>query len=104
MGAVFALPIVRGGDVTDAVVPQLRERDVVVIGLTPDPRAVDIREVARTAPRSTALLLGSERAGLTDGALAAVDVRVRIPMHHGVDSLNVAAAAAIACYALGPPP
>ena len=47
-----------------------------------------------------ALLVGSEGPGLTAQALAAADVRVRIPMAAGVDSLNVATAAAIAFAAL----
>jgi tRNA G18 (ribose-2'-O)-methylase SpoU len=49
-----------------------------------------------------ALMLGAEGPGLSDEALAAADLRVRIPMAAGVDSLNVAAAAAVAFYALGP--
>ena len=48
-----------------------------------------------------ALLLGAEGPGLSDAALAAADLRVRIPMEAGVDSLNVAAAAAVAFYAIG---
>jgi tRNA G18 (ribose-2'-O)-methylase SpoU len=47
-----------------------------------------------------ALLLGSEGSGLTAAALAVPGTRVRIPMTNGVDSLNVAAATAVACYAL----
>jgi tRNA G18 (ribose-2'-O)-methylase SpoU len=46
-------------------------------------------------------VLGTEGHGLTDGALAAVTGHVRIPMAAGVDSLNIAAAAAVACYAFG---
>ena len=44
--------------------------------------------------------MGSERDGLSERLMSAVDHRVRIPMSDGVDSLNVAAAAAVACYAL----
>jgi tRNA G18 (ribose-2'-O)-methylase SpoU len=46
------------------------------------------------------LCVGSERAGLSDESMAAATLRVRIAMQHGVDSLNAAAATAIACYAL----
>ena len=49
-----------------------------------------------------ALLLGTEGDGLSSHWLAQADVVVRIPMSRGVDSLNVAAAAAVACYELGP--
>ena len=48
-----------------------------------------------------ALLLGAEGPGLTDETMDQVERRVRIPLHGGVDSLNVGAAAAIACYVLG---
>ncbi len=51
-------------------------------------------------PVGVALLLGAEGPGLTDAALAACDLRVSIPMAEGVDSLNVAAAAAVAFHAL----
>ncbi len=50
-----------------------------------------------------ALLLGTEGPGLTEEAMAGSDLRVRIPMAAGVDSLNVAAAAAVACYAINQP-
>ncbi len=57
--------------------------------------------VAANPPDRLALLLGSEGPGLSPAALDAVTRHVRIPMSSGVDSLNVAAAAAVACYALG---
>jgi tRNA G18 (ribose-2'-O)-methylase SpoU len=47
-------------------------------------------------PRKWALLLGAEGPGLSDATLAAADTLVRIPMAPGVDSLNVATAAAVA--------
>ena len=50
-----------------------------------------------------ALCLGTEGDGLADATIAACDYTVRIPMHHGVDSLNVAAASAVAFYQLGKP-
>jgi tRNA G18 (ribose-2'-O)-methylase SpoU len=53
-------------------------------------------------PAGVALLLGAEGPGLTDGALAASDVAVTITMADGVDSLNVATAAAVALHALTP--
>jgi tRNA G18 (ribose-2'-O)-methylase SpoU len=54
-------------------------------------------------PRGVALLLGAEGPGLSGGALAMCDVVVTIPMADGVDSLNVAAAAAVAFHALAGP-
>jgi tRNA G18 (ribose-2'-O)-methylase SpoU len=50
-----------------------------------------------------ALLFGAEGPGLTDAALKACDRTVVIPMHAGVDSLNVAAATAVACWELSQP-
>jgi len=50
-----------------------------------------------------ALLLGAEGPGLSEEALDAADVRVRIPMAAGVDSLNVATAAAVAFHAVRGP-
>jgi tRNA G18 (ribose-2'-O)-methylase SpoU len=61
---------------------------------------MDIASVRPTAER-VALLLGSERDGLDEDTMESVHTLVRIPMHAGVDSLNVGVAAAIAMYALG---
>ena len=46
------------------------------------------------------MVLGSEGDGLADGTIAACDYTVKIPMYHGVDSLNVAAASAVAFWEL----
>ena len=76
----------------------LRGHGLVVLALTPRADAVPLAEIER--PDRFALLVGTEGAGLTDVALDAADVRVRIPMRRGVDSVNVATAAAIALYGL----
>jgi tRNA G18 (ribose-2'-O)-methylase SpoU len=70
-----------------------------VAALTPAVDAVPLA-AAGLAGERVALLLGAEGPGLTDEAIAAADVRVRIPMAAGVDSLNVATAAAVAFYGL----
>ncbi len=62
--------------------------------------AVDLDAFAAAAPDRVALLLGTEGDGLSRRALAVADAVVTIPMLHGVDSLNVAAAAAVALWAL----
>ncbi len=98
MGEVFAVPYARLDPWPDALA-EVRAAGFTVLALTPDPDAVSLRELTDT--ERPALLLGAEGPGLSGKALTAADVRVRIPMHHGVDSLNVAAAAAVACYALG---
>ena len=71
---------------------------IAALALAPD--AVDLREFAASAPDRVALVLGTEGGGLTDEAIAAADTVVRIPMRHGIDSLNVAATAAVAMWAL----
>jgi len=97
MGTVFALPWTRVDDWWDAV-PALHDAGFTTVALTPAPSAVDLAEVAHDGP--IALLLGSEGDGLTRRWQDAADVRARIPMAGGVDSLNVAAAVAVAAYAL----
>jgi tRNA G18 (ribose-2'-O)-methylase SpoU len=72
----------------------LRDRGLAVLALTPALDAVPLRELV--VPPRWAVLLGAEGPGLSADALAAADHRVRIPMAAGVDSLNVATAAAVA--------
>lgn len=100
MGEVFALPY--------AVAPAFPEGLGVLdaagfslMALTPDDDAESIDDVTFAPDEKVGLVLGSEGPGLTEATMARVGRRVRIPVAQGVDSLNVAAAAAIACYVLG---
>lgn len=99
MGAVFAVPYARAADWPDALV-SLRDSGFRVLGLSPA-GGTDIADVDRDD--RIAVVLGAEGPGLSARTLPLVDA-VRIPMAHGVDSLNVAAAAAVAFYALRPAP
>jgi len=99
MGAVFSVPYARLDDWRDGP-GWLRQAGFRVLALTPAPDAVPIGEVP--AGDRIALLLGTEGDGLSARWLAGADTRVRIPMSGTVGSLNVASAAAIACYLLGP--
>ena len=63
--------------------------------------SVSIDDVALMAEERLAIVLGTEGDGLADSTIAACDYTVRIPMSHGVDSLNVAAASAVAFWQLG---
>jgi tRNA G18 (ribose-2'-O)-methylase SpoU len=81
---------------------RVRAAGITLVALTPAPDAVPIDDLVRSAPaRRLADLLGTEGPGLSDAALAACDVRVRIPIRAGVDSLNVGHAAAVAFHVLG---
>jgi tRNA G18 (ribose-2'-O)-methylase SpoU len=100
MGAVFAIPWTRTTDWYDAV-PELSAAGFTTVALTPDPGALSITELARSSGSDRlALLLGAEGPGLSHRWLSTADVRVRIAISPGVDSLNVAAAAAVAFFAL----
>nr|WP_233153532.1 RNA methyltransferase [Kineosporia sp. R_H_3] len=99
MGTVFQVPWTRiapwpGG--LDAV--RAAGFTVAALALTDD--AVDLDVLEADPPQRLALVLGTEGDGLSAGAVGAADLAVRIPMAGGVDSLNVAAAAAVALWAV----
>ena len=100
MGTVLQVPWTRTGD-WDALRSDLAGFHLAALALSDD--SVSLREFAAVAPERVALVLGAEGEGLTPEALAAADTIVRIPMAHGIDSLNVAATAAVAMYALAAP-
>jgi tRNA G18 (ribose-2'-O)-methylase SpoU len=76
---------------------EVRSRGFSLLAFTPTPDAVPLTEIAW--PDRSAVMLGAEGPGLSRPWLDAADLQVRIPMRDGVDSLNVATAAAIAFYA-----
>jgi tRNA G18 (ribose-2'-O)-methylase SpoU len=102
MGHVLRVPFAELPGAWPAALDALRGAGLTVTALTPSPEAVPIG-AAGLAGRRVALLLGAEGPGLTAGALAAADLAVRIPMASGVDSLNVATAAAVAFHAVAAP-
>ena len=63
--------------------------------------SVRLDDARLAAEQRLAIVMGTEGDGLADATIASCDYTVRIPMHHGVDSLNVAAASAVAFYQLG---
>jgi len=81
----------------------LREAGFEVAALALSDDAVTLDAYAAAPPERVALLLGTEGDGLSRAALQAADTVVTIPMLHGVDSLNVAAASAVALWALRVP-
>ncbi len=102
MGAVFAIPYARMTDWYGGL-SAVRAAGFRLLALTPDPSATPIGAVP--PGQRAALMLGTEGDGLSSRWLHEADDAVRIPMDPaataaGVDSLNVVAAAAIACYCL----
>jgi tRNA G18 (ribose-2'-O)-methylase SpoU len=97
MGAALVHPWA----ITADPVADLRAHGFALLALTPDEAATPLpRAVRELVGRRVALALGSEGEGLSDHLVAAADDRVTIPMAPGVDSLNVAAAAAVASWLL----
>nr|WP_202387623.1 RNA methyltransferase [Nocardioides flavescens] len=96
MGAVFALPWTRLEDWHGAL-PALSARGFTTVALTLADDAVPVEDAVRGVDR-LALVLGSEGHGLSTRWETSADRRAVIPMAAGIDSLNVAAAAAVACY------
>ncbi|MDG3014890.1 RNA methyltransferase [Speluncibacter jeojiensis] len=95
MGHVLRVPFARAANWPNDL-ELLREKGFQTISLTPHPEAVPLAE-AMTGEK-VAILLGAEGPGLQERTMRATDVRARIPMAPGTDSLNVATAAAMAFY------
>lgn len=101
LGHVLRVPFTRVADGDwPGVVEDLGPLGFTTVALTPAPAAEPLGRIVADAPERVALLLGAEGPGLTPAVLSATDRRVRIPMAPGVDSVNVATAAAIALAAL----
>jgi tRNA G18 (ribose-2'-O)-methylase SpoU len=98
MGHVLHVPFTRIGPLATSL-DELHDRGFATVALTPRADAVELGDGPRPAAE-VAVLLGAEGPGLSDDAIAAATHAARIAMHDGVDSLNVAAAGAIAFHAL----
>jgi len=96
MGAVFTMPWTRLPQWYDAL-PDLSARGFTTVALTLTPDATAIEDAVAGLDR-VALVLGSEGHGLSTRWEESADRRAIIPMREGIDSLNVAAASAVACY------
>ena len=101
MGAALTVPFARALP-WSAALHDLRRSGIVLVGLTPDARAMALRDVAAgLSHERVALVFGHEGEGLSEATLGACQHLARIPMAGGVDSLNVGTASAIALYELG---
>jgi tRNA G18 (ribose-2'-O)-methylase SpoU len=99
LGHVLRVPFARADRWPDEL-DELREAGFTTLGLTPSRDSEPLGAIVFGPPARLAIVVGAEGPGLSDRALASVDRRVRIPMAEGVDSVNVATAAAIALSAL----
>lgn len=99
MGHVLHVPWARLAPWPDRLA-DLKAAGFRLLALSPAPGGLALPDLAPTSALRTAVMVGAEGPGLSAAALAAADDRVRIPMAEGVDSLNVATAAALAFYAL----
>ena len=98
MGTVFQVPWTRIESWPDDVA-LLKQAGYVVAGMTLGEGAITLDELVTEDHENLALVFGTEGEGLTAETDAVLDRRVTIPMMNGVDSLNVAAASAVAFYA-----
>ena len=105
MGTVFQVPWTFLGDDTlrwpEDGIPLLKELGFKTAAMALNDDSVSIRDPRLLSEEKLAIILGTEGDGLADSTIADCDYTVRIPMSHGVDSLNVAAASAVAFWQLG---
>jgi tRNA G18 (ribose-2'-O)-methylase SpoU len=101
MGTVLQTPWTRAAS-WEEIMTCLSDNDVSVVALALTPDAQTLDDFSANPPEKIAIVLGTEGMGLSAQALTDADHVVSIPMHHGVDSLNVAAASAVALWALRP--
>ena len=98
MGHALLVPYARA-DSWLSDLNSLRDKGFRLVAMTPNPAAASLADaMTELADERVAILVGAEGPGLTERAMRASDVRVRIPMSRGTDSLNVATAAALAFY------
>lgn len=100
MGTVFQIPWTFLESWPEPSMGQLRELGFKTAAMALSDQSVSIEDPRLAAEEKLAIVLGSEGDGLADGTIAHCDYTVRIPMSHQVDSLNVAAASAVAFWQL----
>ena len=102
MGTVLQVPWTRIPSWPSGI-NELRELGFTVAALALSDDSISLSDFVAEAHDRVAIVFGSEGHGLTERTLDSCDRVVRIPMSHGVDSLNVAASAAVTLYALSNP-
>ncbi|MBO2526814.1 MAG: rRNA methyltransferase, partial [Clostridiales bacterium] len=105
MGTVFQIPWAqigqKVGDWPQNGMKQLRAMGFKTLAMALREKSYSVDDPKLMAQDKLAVVLGTEGDGLSDTTIADCDYTVRIPMSHGVDSLNVAAASAVAFWQLG---
>ena len=103
MGTVFQVPwtYIPKGDWAENSMETLKKLGFRTAAMALSDRSVSIADPALSQEEKLAIILGTEGDGLAASTIAACDYTVKIPMSHGVDSLNVAAASAVAFWQLG---
>ena len=104
MGTIFQVPWTRIGespaDWPDAGMERLRRLGFTTLAMALSDDSISMEETAHLQDKKLAIVFGTEGDGLTKQTISDCDYTVRIPMAHGVDSLNVAAASAVAFWQL----
>ena len=98
MGTVFQIDWTFS---TDESLDEIKALGFKTVAMALKDDSISISDPALTEENKLAIIMGTEGDGLSDRTIADCDFTVKIPMYHGVDSLNVAAASAVAFYQLG---
>ena len=101
MGTVFQIDWTFS---TDESLAEIKDLGFKTVAMALKENTLSIHDPRLTAEKKLAVVMGTEGDGLSDQTIYDCDYTVKIPMHHGVDSLNVAAASAVAFYQLGNKP
>ena len=96
MGCVFQIPLIK----VDITIEKLNELGFATVAMALTDDSISISDKRIQEKERIAIVLGSEGEGLPKQVIDACTYTVKIPMYHGVDSLNVAAASAVAFYEL----
>lgn len=100
MGTVFQIPWAYFEDDMSVWVPFLKHNGFKTVAMALDDKAISIEDPALCDEEKLAIILGTEGDGLAHSTIENCDYNVIIPMYHNVDSLNVAAASAVAFWQL----
>ena len=96
MGTVFQIPLIK----VDITIKKLNELGFATVAMALTDDSISVSDKRLKDAEKVAVVLGSEGEGLPKQAIDACTYTAKIPMYHGVDSLNVAAASAVAFYEL----